>query len=253
MGPIDQTVNTTQTDRFVAEITATWQKAVASIIETGRLLTEAKKALGHGQWGKLFTEREDGVIGKLPFSQRTAEMLMEISEHPILSNPKFVSNLPPSWGTLHELCSLPDEAMEAMLADGRIHSELRRRDVEVLYRRLVNEGLFFWQELVDGLQTVIEFMERCPNTNALPRRLVEGMWGEGGVSLTALGKLPQWLAGLHAACQQSEEAFWKESEQQEREAAEAQTDTRPRTRRDLIRENRDKSAKLFDRLQGGRR
>ena len=42
-----------------------------------------------------------------PFRQRIAEMLIAIVEHSILSNPKFVSNLPPSWGTLYEMTRTP--------------------------------------------------------------------------------------------------------------------------------------------------
>ena len=39
---------------FASEIRTSWQKAVGSIIETGKLLTTAKKALGHGKWQTMF-------------------------------------------------------------------------------------------------------------------------------------------------------------------------------------------------------
>jgi hypothetical protein len=44
-------------DAFAAKITASWQKAVESILETGRLLIEAKEGpnkLPHGEFGKMF-------------------------------------------------------------------------------------------------------------------------------------------------------------------------------------------------------
>jgi hypothetical protein len=81
---------------FAAQIRASWQKAVESIIETGKLLTAARQALGHGKWQTMF-EGPD----KLPFGERAAEMLMKIARDPVLSNPKFISVLPASWGTLH--------------------------------------------------------------------------------------------------------------------------------------------------------
>ena len=71
-------------------------KSVEAIIEVGRLLVKAKADLAHGEWGRLF---EDDLV---PFGQRTADRLMAIARHPVLSNSTHVSNLPPSWGTLYE-------------------------------------------------------------------------------------------------------------------------------------------------------
>ena len=54
-------------DQYVERIAAAWQNAVESIVETGRLLVQAKDELRHGEWGKIFEEK------RLPFShaQRT--------------------------------------------------------------------------------------------------------------------------------------------------------------------------------------
>ena len=62
---------------YKLKITAAWQKQVPSIIETGQYLIEAKEALGHGEWGKLF-EGDN----KLSFSINTAQKLMKIARHP---------------------------------------------------------------------------------------------------------------------------------------------------------------------------
>jgi hypothetical protein len=114
----------TTADEFVVEITAEWDQidvgrrlSVEAIIKTGNKLIEAKAALDHGKWGKLFEEgplfhtdeRELDKPKLLPFGQRTAERLMRIAENPFLSNPTHVSILPPSWGTLDALAGLPIE------------------------------------------------------------------------------------------------------------------------------------------------
>ena len=86
--------------RHAAQIRGSWQKAVSGIIETGRSLIEAKKALtlehGHGQFLKLF----DPEIGNLPFGENTAQRLMKIARNPVLSNADHGQYLPPSWRTL---------------------------------------------------------------------------------------------------------------------------------------------------------
>src|SRR5258708_7915407 len=96
-------------------ICAAWQKAVASIIETGQLLLNAKAA---GQ-----NEAEL----KLPFSPQTARKLMAIARHPVIC--AHVRNLPASWGTLYELTKLPAETLEAKIKDGTITPALERKDV----------------------------------------------------------------------------------------------------------------------------
>jgi hypothetical protein len=47
----------------------------------------------------------------LPFNERTAQRLMKISEHPVLTNTTHESHLPTSWTTLYE----PSKASPALL------------------------------------------------------------------------------------------------------------------------------------------
>jgi hypothetical protein len=114
-------------DQWAAQINAQWGKSVEAIVTTGRLLIEAKAELGHGEWGKLFSQRP--YTGPVPFAIRTAQMLMVIAEHPILTNAKFVAHLPPSWGTLYELACMPDDELLSELEHGRIHPAMTRKDV----------------------------------------------------------------------------------------------------------------------------
>jgi hypothetical protein len=77
---------------WARKVRAAWQKSVESIIETGRLLIEAKAALPHGGF--------EIMVKDLPFGARAAQFLMKVASHPVLSNPKHASLLPASWMTL---------------------------------------------------------------------------------------------------------------------------------------------------------
>lgn len=112
-------------DAWAGAITASWQKAVESIIQTGRLLIESKAALRHGEWGRM-------VCRRLPFGERTAQVLMAIAEHPVLSNPNHAAVLPACWTTLAELAQLPPPDLEALIADRRIRSDMQRKDAAAL-------------------------------------------------------------------------------------------------------------------------
>src|SRR5262249_19728146 len=109
---------------FAMKIEAAWQKAVGSIIETGRLLNEAKDKVNRGDWLKL--------VKHLPFSERTAQMLMAIAANPILSNPNHGSHLPPSWRTLYELTKLPAEVLVAKIEDHTVNSGMERIHAQVI-------------------------------------------------------------------------------------------------------------------------
>jgi Protein of unknown function (DUF3102) len=85
----------TNAQTWAARISERWRASVEAIIEVGRLLTAAKAALPHGEFGSM-------IANSLPFSTSTAQLL------------------PASWGTLYELTKLSDEefdqAREVLLA-----------------------------------------------------------------------------------------------------------------------------------------
>jgi N6-adenosine-specific RNA methylase IME4 len=113
-------VRTDQRSAWTERIRDVWQQSVAAIMETGRLLAEAKAKLPHGEFGKMIT-------GELPFSARTAQRLMSIAADERLRH--SVSHLPPAWGTLYELTKLDDEQFGARLFDGTINPDMDRRDI----------------------------------------------------------------------------------------------------------------------------
>lgn len=111
-----------------AAIHAAWQKGALSVIETGDALLQAKAELEHGDF-------MDMVANDLPFEARTAQRLMAIAAHPILSNTTHVSLLPASWGTLYALSRLPSDVLTARIEDRTINPKLERRQVALIYSR----------------------------------------------------------------------------------------------------------------------
>jgi hypothetical protein len=111
--------------QWVERIAEAWRASVAAIIETGRLLNEAKDELAHGEWLAM-------IENDLPFGPRTAQRLMAIAGDERLTNPTHVSHLPPSWGTLYELSKLDDAAFESGVSDGTIHAGMTRGEVAVV-------------------------------------------------------------------------------------------------------------------------
>jgi hypothetical protein len=114
-----------------AGIKTAWNKQVSGIIETGQLLLQAKKEMsGSRKWLKLF----DPKIGDLPFCEDTAQLLMKIARHPVLSNAEHVRYLPPHWGTLAVLSKATPKQLEKWITDGIVNINTERQQAESLVR-----------------------------------------------------------------------------------------------------------------------
>lgn len=61
-------------------------------------------------------------------------MLMAIGRHPILTNRKFISDLPPNWGILYRLTTLSDDELRSKIADRTIHSDMKEADCRRIVR-----------------------------------------------------------------------------------------------------------------------
>jgi hypothetical protein len=108
-------------------IKAAWQKQVSSIIETGKLLIAAKEDLRYRKWGGLF-EGENA----LPFRIDTAEALMKIARHPVLSNPERAPELPAAWTVLEMLARAKPARLEKWLRDGTVNAATSRLEADCL-------------------------------------------------------------------------------------------------------------------------
>lgn len=108
--------------KWPERINECWRKSATAIIETGKIISKAKEALEHGEFGAMI---ENG----LPFSASTAQRLMAIAADPRLTKPAHVQHLPQAWGTLYELTKLDDDEFKARLKDGTIRPDMERSEV----------------------------------------------------------------------------------------------------------------------------
>ena len=114
-------------------INGEWRKSVSAIVEVGKLLIQAKRLCEHGQFLRLFKGHENAVSDPVPFSERTAERLIAVASHAVLSNPTHASDLPQSWGTLYELTKLDDETLLAGIKAGEITPETTRAQAAAMH------------------------------------------------------------------------------------------------------------------------
>jgi hypothetical protein len=112
-----------------------------AVVETGQALIDAKAALPFGQWARM-------VESDLPFSESTAQRLMGIAGHAVLSNPAHARVLPNAWTTLAELSRIEPERLERFIAAGEVGPETERADAT----RLVNIAYFETQADDDETQ-----------------------------------------------------------------------------------------------------
>lgn len=123
----------TKAEYWAAKIHCEWRKSIDGILGVGRQLIAAKKRCGHGEFLRLFKGHENAVSDPVPFSERTAERLIAVASHAVISNPTHVSDLPQSWGTLYELTKLDDETLIAGIKSGEITPETTRAQAAALH------------------------------------------------------------------------------------------------------------------------
>jgi len=114
-------------DEWRDYISEPWQKAVESIIDTGKRLIEAKDIVDEGKWVEIFKDNK-------PFSRQTAFRLIAIAQHSILANVAHAQHLPRSWYTLYELSKIPEHILLELIQNGKVHCELRRSEAEALLK-----------------------------------------------------------------------------------------------------------------------
>jgi len=123
----------TKAEYWAHKIHGEWPKSIEGILGVGRQLIAAKEACEHGEFLRMFKGHENAVSDPVPFSERTAERLIAVASHEVLSNPTHVSDLPQSWGTLYELTKLDDETLIAGIKAGEITPETTRAQAAALH------------------------------------------------------------------------------------------------------------------------
>lgn len=112
---------------YTAAITESWQRSVEAIMETGRLLVQAKASLAHGEFLPM-------IESALPFGARYAQLIMAVAQDERLQIRSTASLLPPSPATLYELTKLDDQSLSKALERGVIRPDMERKQAESLVR-----------------------------------------------------------------------------------------------------------------------
>lgn len=123
-----------------------WQEGgIGAIIAVGRYLARKRQEVGH----KAF---RDVVERELGGSESSANKLMAIAAHPIISDPRYAEKLPQKWALLYELQLLPDDKLLAALQNGSLANvnkydiwemrgiSLEKRDRRVRIKMAPGEG-----------------------------------------------------------------------------------------------------------------
>ena len=120
-------------ESWVPRISAAWRQSVEAIVECGRRLIAARAALSKGEWVRMFSDHPSRCSHPLPFSRRTAAMLVAIAEHPVLAAAHHGARLPASWRTLYELSRFEPEQLTAAIEAGKVTTETTRAQAVALY------------------------------------------------------------------------------------------------------------------------
>lgn len=111
---------------------AAHRRSVRLAIELGDLLLEAKAAMKHGEFGRLFRGHPNAVFGALPFHAPWGRRLMALAGNELISNRQHAVVLPADVDACYLLTRLDDEALGTAIADGQVHAAMSRDDVRRL-------------------------------------------------------------------------------------------------------------------------
>lgn len=91
-----------------------WRSDIHKIMDLSRHLCAVRGAMTREGFN-LYTRE------KMKLSGDTTNKVMKLSEHPILSDPKYADKLPVQWAKLYELSFLPDDTLVKIINDGTVH------------------------------------------------------------------------------------------------------------------------------------
>lgn len=120
-----------EADRFETSL----RKSLGFAIRLGKRLCDAKAELGHGEFGRLFSDHPNPIEGALAFSSSWARKLMAIGGHQALANRSFTNvlpSLPPSIETVYVLSRLPAPELKAAIERGDVRPDMRHADARRL-------------------------------------------------------------------------------------------------------------------------
>lgn len=125
----DTAIISNEISSFAKQITMTWRKVAAAIVETGQKLLEARQKLSASQFNELkdYLKENEGI------SAATMSKLQAIARHPILGERDNFNSLPPSYTVLYRLTQANEGAVREALENGELSSSLQMPDVEKMF------------------------------------------------------------------------------------------------------------------------
>ena len=106
---------------------------VQATIVAGQTLIDARAELPHGEFLRMFHDHENPVTRPLGFGHHTANRLMVIAQHALISNIAHGLHLPVSWRTLYDLSKVPDNLILAGIDNKIVRPDMQRKDIKLLY------------------------------------------------------------------------------------------------------------------------
>jgi hypothetical protein len=192
-------------DYYIKEINDEWRKGVPSIIRQGQLLIEARDSLDHGLWEQMIED-------SLPFGPATARALIRIATNEVLTNRKFIDDLPPSWGTLERLARIPAPALAQLLADKRVTCDLTQKQAEDLYAEVNAEGLYKFERWPEILAFEMRSMVEFPDVSELAPKVADAIYAsDHQITFNDFKRLLQWQTEFYAALMPEQERYHKEA------------------------------------------
>ena len=107
----------------------TLRKSLLAAIKLGRRLCEARAALPHGEFERLFQDHESPVAGALRFTASWARKMMAIAENDAIAKRSHANALPADLTSVYQLSRVPPETLEQAIASGAVRPQMRREDV----------------------------------------------------------------------------------------------------------------------------
>jgi len=189
-------------EEYVDSLNAQWQLGNDWVVDSGKLLNDAKEKLPHGEWTKMFlpdgTSATKGVVypGALKYELRVAQMFMSIARHPVLGDTSQSSFLPRSYKTRYTLSRIPADELRRAIERGAVHSGMTGKDAKAL---LLDDRFPKVQAAIALLRSLSEDYSGSLVDDAserLAKEIFEQLEPEQRQWITSVADVAKWLSAV---------------------------------------------------------
>jgi hypothetical protein len=118
----DTTVESELSRQFLTAQFQTWnEKSVEGTVQKGRIIKQGQERLDKEEW-------KAWVVEDLHLTLWSAGLYVHISEHTILSDPKYWKYLPVDYRSLYELSQIDDDKLLEKITKREVHHDLGRSE-----------------------------------------------------------------------------------------------------------------------------